>query len=320
MPAAPAEAAPAEVPPAAPAAAGSTPSRGPRARRGIPLPVLVGGGAGVILLAVVGGWLWLSGSKPAAPVAPAVVVPVRPVAIAPVVTAPVRAVPLHKPQGTPAAAECRAAWKFDVDSGSTAADTTGNGWELRLEGHATFGRDPQRGGVLSLTNRFRNDANYAQTIGPVVDTTQSFTVVAWVNFTTVANYETVVSIDGKEVSGFYLQFNHAEGDRFLFNRLSADDGLGGVTAAKSTFTPVAHTWYHLAGVYDADARTLSLYVNGQWQSTVPFTTPWLATGGTAVGRGYFGGEKKDFVNGLIGEVRLYAGVLPVDKILALAAE
>jgi hypothetical protein len=73
-------------------------------------------------------------------------------------------------------------------------------------------------------------------------------------------------------------------------------------------------------VYDADARTLSLYVNGQWQSTVPFTTPWLATGGTAVGRGYFGGEKKDFVNGLIGEVRLYAGVLPVDKILALAAE
>ncbi len=40
---------------------------------------------------------------------------------------------------------------------------------------------------------------------PVIDTSGSFTVSAWVNLANTNGYQTFVSGDGSQVSGFYLQ-------------------------------------------------------------------------------------------------------------------
>lgn len=208
-------------------------------------------------------------------------------------------------------------WTFDQDSGSTVTDATGNGNNATLVGDkAAWTKSAKVGtGALSL-----GGASYAEAPGAVIDTTRSFTVTAWVNIAAMdkQHNQTFVSTDGNEISGFYLMLYHS-GSRFVFNRADSDDKSATRTMAGASFAAVPNTWYHLAGVYDADAKTLSLYVNGNLEQTVPYDKAWQATGKTAIGRGFYGHANVDFVNGTIDDVRLYSSVLTAAQIAALAA-
>ncbi len=152
---------------------------------------------------------------------------------------------------------------------------------------------------------------------PVVDTTQSYTATCWVRLGNTNGYQTLVSIDGAHVSGFFLQLR---GDgKFGMAGLASDSGDPGATAAaESTQNPQAGTWYHLAGVYDAAAKTLSLYVNGALQATVPYATAFKAGGHTEIGRGFYGGNPTDFATGAVDDVRLYQAALSASDIQTLA--
>lgn len=213
--------------------------------------------------------------------------------------------------------ECLALWTFDQDSGLTAVDGSGHGYNATLVGdHVSWTKDAKVGvGALKLAG-----ASYAETAGPVVDTTRSFTVAAWVNLSAIdkRSCQTVVGMDAKDVGGFYLQLNHASGDRFVFNRMDKDERKGNAIMAKSAFVPVRNTWYYLVGVYDADAQTISLYVDGKLQESVPFTSPWQALGKTSIGRGYYAAANVDFVSGTIDDVRIYGSALTADQIQILA--
>ena len=153
---------------------------------------------------------------------------------------------------------------------------------------------------------------------PAVDTSQSFTVSAWVKLKQVGGYQTFVSVDGDQVSGFFLQLR-ASGT-FAFTMLDADKPAGGAFAA--SLLPVqAGVWYNLVGVHDAAAKTNSLYVNGLPMQTVPCAASWKATGHTEIGRGKFNGQPVDFVNGEIDDVHLVPGVaLDKRQLAAIAAQ
>jgi alpha-L-arabinofuranosidase len=86
---------------------------------------------------------------------------------------------------------------------------------------------------------------------------------------------------------------------------------------QSGFTPVAGQWYHLAGVYDAVAHSATLYVNGLLADQIFFVNPAAATGHSSVGRGQFGGNPVDFVNGAIDDVRFYQAALTGSQILEI---
>lgn len=160
-------------------------------------------------------------------------------------------------------------------------------------------------------------AGGAQAPQAAVDTTQSYTVAAWVRPETVKGYQTYVSIDAKHVSGFFLQLTGA--GKFALSALENDSEKPGATAsALSNDAPTAGAWYHLAGVYDAAAHTLALYVNGTLQQTVPYTAAFRAGGATAIGRGFYGGHPADFATGAVDDVRLYQAALSPDDIRALA--
>ena len=153
---------------------------------------------------------------------------------------------------------------------------------------------------------------------PAVDTTKSYTVSAWVKLNKVEGYQTVVGIDGAHVSGFFLQLRGGE-NKFSLTALAQDSDTPGASASATALAPaVPNTWYHLAGVYDADLKTLSLYVNGVLQNTVPYTLAFRANGRTSLGRGFFNGGRVDFVNGALDDVRFYQAALPASDVLALA--
>ena len=154
---------------------------------------------------------------------------------------------------------------------------------------------------------------------PAVDTTKSYTVSAWVKVARIEGFQTFVSIDAAHVSGFFLQLRGDTG-KFSMSALGRDssEGAGGVSAV-ALARPAADTWYHLAGVYDADAHTLSLYVNGVLQQTVPYASAFRAEGHTAIGRGFYNGSRTDFVRGAVDDVRFYQSALAADAILALSS-
>jgi len=130
-------------------------------------------------------------------------------------------------------------------------------------------------------------------------------------------YQTFVSIDGKEISGFYLQFNPYAGGgtgRFEFDRMESDSKGGTKVAAKAKPAVSTNTWYHLTGVYDADAQSISIYLDGKFQDTVPYINGWQATGKTAIGRGWISGHTGNFLTGAIRDVRFYPFALTADQV------
>ncbi len=158
----------------------------------------------------------------------------------------------------------------------------------------------------------------AQAPKPAVDTTKSYTVSAWVKMTSLEGFQTLVGIDGVHVSGFFLQFR-GDSRKLTMSAVAQDTAQSGDTAIASAKTLAAlNTWYHLAGVYDSAAQTLSLYVNGVLQETVPYTHAFRANGPTSIGRGFFNAGPTDYAHGAIDDVRLYQSALSAADIKALA--
>ena len=205
-------------------------------------------------------------------------------------------------------------WTFDEGTGTIAADSSGTGHPLTLANGASWGAGAVGPHALAVNGA----AEYAASAGPVIDTTQSFSVSAWVNVTNTNGFQTFVSQDGSQVSGFYLQLR-GDTHRFAFTHLAFDSPSAlGTIATASSIIPQPGQWYLLTGVYDAAQSTISLYVNGALAQTQSFSGSWSASGPLAVGRGRYAGNPTDYVSGRIDDARAYSGALSPTAIRQLA--
>ncbi len=198
---------------------------------------------------------------------------------------------------------------FDEGTGTVAADASGNGHAATLLGASGWTAGKAGPFALAVPGQ---PGSYAQIPVAVVDTTQSFSVAAWVNLASLNGYQTFVSEDGDVLSSFFLQLR-ADSRQFSFT-VPYDFFV----LPQSGFTPEVGRWYHLAGVYDAVARSASLYVDGILADTVYNVVSLPATGPTGIGRGKFAGNPVDFVNGAIDDVRLYQAALTPSQVLDIA--
>ncbi|WP_246277950.1 LamG-like jellyroll fold domain-containing protein [Phytohabitans rumicis] len=78
---------------------------------------------------------------------------------------------------------------------------------------------------------------------------------------------------------------------------------------------VAGLWTHVAGVYDATAGQIRLYVNGVKVATAAHTTTWAAAGGLQAGRGFAAGKAAEYLAGNYDEVHAWSAVVS-DEALA----
>ena len=203
-------------------------------------------------------------------------------------------------------------WKLDDGTGTTAADAAG-AHPATLRGGAGW-----TAGIVGPSALSTNGSSaFADTGDPVIDTSHSFSVSAWVRLTRISGFQTVVSVDGTQVSGFYFGLRD-DTRRFAFVKLPSDVPQGGVIVS-GTFDPVPNRWYLLTGVFDATANTMSLYVDGRLQGTSPApATAWRAAGTLAIGRARYNGGNVDFVSGAIDDVRVWQDVLTPDDVAQLA--
>ncbi|TDE27431.1 LamG domain-containing protein [Nonomuraea mesophila] len=198
-------------------------------------------------------------------------------------------------------------WTMDDGQGAVAADAT-KAHPATLHGATwTSGRT---GSALALAG------SYAQTSGPVVDTSRNFTVSAWVRLTGTAGSATAVTQEGGRTGAFALQYAKAD-DRWALSLTGADADGTTVTRALSQAAPRLGEWTHLTGVHDSAAGQISLYVNGRLESTVAVSPPWNATGPLTIGRGRVGGAASDHWQGDVDEVRIYARAMFADEVADL---
>lgn len=206
-------------------------------------------------------------------------------------------------------------WNFSEGKGTNVADSSKAGNRATLQSGATWAPGKADLFCISLSG---SDTSFADIPIPVVDTTKSYTAMAWVKFAQLGGFQTFVSIDGEQVSGFYLQLR-GDSQKVAIGVLPGDAGDPNTPAiAQSNDVPQAGRWYHVAGVYDASAKTLALYVDGALQQTTPCTSVWKAYGHTEIGRAKYNGSPVDFTNGSIDDVRLYAAALSASDIGEIA--
>ncbi|MDX3192208.1 glycoside hydrolase family 2 TIM barrel-domain containing protein [Streptomyces sp. MN03-5084-2B] len=215
--------------------------------------------------------------------------------------APVTAGP-SVPQGTPGI-DGIAAYGFDENTGTTAADSVGD-HDATLIGGASWTAG-KSGSALAVTG----SGQYADTGAALVNTEGSYSAAAWVRFNAVGDgFQTVVSQDGDSNSAFFLQYSGAD------HRL-AMSFVG--TRALAPTAPEPNRWYHLVGVRDAASGTLKLYVDGQLAATKSVCLGEASTGHTVIGRGKYGGGPVDYLDGAVDQVHVYDRALSDADVSAL---
>ncbi|MFJ8447882.1 LamG-like jellyroll fold domain-containing protein [[Kitasatospora] papulosa] len=194
------------------------------------------------------------------------------------------------------------AWSLDENKGTKAADSGPNHKDLTL-----FEGTSWAPGVKGSALKFNGEGQYAQTDGPVVDTTGDYTVSAWASLDALpGNYATVVSQDGRrQENPFYLQYGQGA---FAFS-------TPGAHRARLEIKPELGHWYHLVGVRSGDE--IKLYVDGKLASTAAAGTADVSSGALSVGRAKWSGGNVDFWNGSVDQVKVYDKALTDQEVTAL---
>jgi hypothetical protein len=209
-----------------------------------------------------------------------------------------------------AGSEAKAIYPLDEPLDSTQVKDSSGGNPADLHGSVTLGVD----GMSHTGMQLDGGTGYAATSAPLLDTTKSFSVSAWARLTAAkqATAGIIATQAGMQKSGFELYYSSAL-DRWAFNRYAADTADAAIVRATSAAAPQGGEWAHLVGVYDAVAKTLSLYVNGKLAQSVAYATPWNATGGFQIGTGSYGGVPGSFFSGDVDDVRVFDRVVTAEE-------
>ncbi|MDX3103714.1 LamG domain-containing protein [Nonomuraea angiospora] len=190
------------------------------------------------------------------------------------------------------------------------AGTLTDGWKLRwrlraVTGDASSAWSDWKQVTVDVTQP--GEEPLAQTTGPVIRTDQSFTAAAWLRWSDKDGDYTVVERKGTHQAPFRLGNEPLHGLVFTFTGADAADAT--VEGVLSDVEPPVGEWFHLAGVYDAAAKTASLYLNGNLVKTSPVSfATWHADGAMTLG---------SRMRGDLDEVNLFQQPLGADEVAAL---
>ncbi|WP_328312339.1 LamG domain-containing protein [Streptomyces sp. NBC_00442] len=214
----------------------------------------------------------------------------------------------------------RASWAMnDAAGGTSLASGPAASFPATVTG-GTLGAAGHTGTAAALTGDAAPDGTpktYLSTQSAVLETDRSFTVSAWVNTADPsAQFQSAVSQSGVH-QGVTLGLSDG---RWAVKMPTADNATDyGWYTASSDVTPVAGQWTHLAGVYDAAARTLTVYVNGKPSPSAQGVSLWSARGGMEFGRVRWRDTYTDAWKGSLDDVRVYGRALSPAESTQLAA-
>ncbi len=196
-----------------------------------------------------------------------------------------------------------AAYNFNEGSGSTVADTSGNGLNGTIAG-ATWTTGGRYGNALS----FNGSTSYVDLGNPaLLRLTGSMTLEAWVKAAANPADDGQIVAKANNTAGWELKTTPDTGPQTLGVQVSGPGGSH--TQRYSTTTRALNVWYHVAGVYNAASGALDIYVNGVLDNATlrgsSLTQQVDAAVNANIGRRTGG----FYFNGIIDEVRIYGRAL-----------
>ncbi|WP_232241240.1 LamG-like jellyroll fold domain-containing protein [Kutzneria sp. 744] len=200
-------------------------------------------------------------------------------------------------------------WPLTQPSGTVFPDASGNGNTL----------SDNNVSCASGQCAFNGSSSIAATNGPVLNTTQSYSVSAWVNLDHTGNYYTLASQGGANAAAFYLQYSPAFNAWTFISPSSDSANPASFATAHDDGPPQVGQWTHLVGVYDSDAGQMRLYVNGTLKATTTDTTPWPSSGQFAVGGVKNTSGASNYFPGDIANVQVYKRALSGAEVSVLKA-
>ncbi|GAA2276664.1 MULTISPECIES: LamG domain-containing protein [Kitasatospora] len=176
--------------------------------------------------------------------------------------------------------------------------------------------DGHNGPAVLMTGK---DTDHGESNGPVVDTSKSFTVSALVDNNAPKVGRCVLS----QGSGDYYTFYLGRDDWGIHNQwvFKVQTLPGGEDKnARQAFSKQPSwtgKWVLLTGVYDASAKSITLYVNGEPQDTTKVDGIWNSASRMQLGRAKYHGAWVDNWDGAISDVLVWNQALSASDVAQL---
>ncbi|MFG1653765.1 LamG-like jellyroll fold domain-containing protein [Micromonospora sp. NPDC049275] len=141
----------------------------------------------------------------------------------------------------------------------------------------------------------------------LIDTSKSFSISVWAKPTAAGGV--IASEDGANASRFLL-WNNQSDNTWRFGLGNADSGWSYTQVVAPAGTALG-VWTHLVGTYNAETRTIALYVNGVVKGSAQYTaTPtWPSTGKFVVGRYKYQGAPTAHYSGMLSNLQVWKRAL-----------
>lgn len=208
-------------------------------------------------------------------------------------------------------------WKFGEGNGTSLSDS-GDNYPAVLSG-ATWNTNGHTVGDKAV--HFDGVNDQATTGRAVVRTDQSFSIATWVKLDNTTDFRTIASQDGAHLSGFYLQYSKALNAWAIVTTSADSTGSVSYYAAKDTVPPKIGVWTHLAGVYDAEAGQLKLYVNGALRGTANRPIAWHTDGPFQIGKAFAAPSTAgNWWTGDVDDIRVYDQALNAYEVSQVARD
>jgi hypothetical protein len=216
---------------------------------------------------------------------------------------------------------------WSLDEAADAASVAGHSQQTLA--HLTGGVELGTEGIRAEAAAFDGSSGYAATTQPVLNTHGSFAVSlwAWLPAGKENRFMVAATQGGTERRGFSL-YHRPDGGGWTFMRATSDTAdaanvethqypCGNPPTSPNCPEAGLDTWAHVVGVYDMEAGTISLYVNGRLEDTKPFTNRWEATGRLMLGASEAEGEIRNHMDGKLDDVRLFDRVITAGEVWQL---
>ena len=144
--------------------------------------------------------------------------------------------------------------------------------------------------------------------GPVINTRQSFTVAFWMHLegatTTPSGRQTIVEQRGTEGCAACVELD-PDTKRLAFEMQSSDSANAGATKVEAKAQSIPTQWYRVIASYDAEAHTMSFYLNGVLQGAKHFDANWTPTGPLSFGSGLQKGVTTNWFAGNLADLWIW---------------
>jgi len=220
------------------------------------------------------------------------------------------------PSGVPTAS--KGATGPAAPAGPLRLDDRGGRYPVTLAASSTVGRTDGHNGPTLVLNGSPN--GYGQAGRVVVDTGKSFTVSAMVRNNAPSGGRAVVTQGSDAYYSFYLGRDywgtHNQWSFKVQTAAGAQDNTSVEALSKGNAT--TGQWTLLTGVYDASAKKIQLYVNGELAQTADVKGIWQTSGPLQIGRVMWKSTWTDYWDGAIANVQVWSQALPAARVVQLS--